>query len=86
MEQTKKWWQSRTIQAAIALIIGSVSFVAITTGFVDPSQLDQASTVYPEVKNGIELIKGGQLFAGFSAIVGSLVLYFRVKTSAKITA
>jgi hypothetical protein len=81
MEETKKWWQSRTIQSVLALVAGSVAFLLASFGVVSQEQLSQASTVYPEVQNGIALIQGGQLFAGFSIIVGALVVYFR--TTAK---
>lgn len=86
MEEQKKWWQSRTIQAAIALIVAGITFAGVSFGIVDPAQLDSATTVYPEVGNGIALIKGGQLFSGLSVIVGALVIYFRQKATAKIQA
>lgn len=81
MEETQKWWQSRTIKSVIALVAGSISYLLATFSVVSVEQLQQAGTVYPEVQNGIALIQGGQLFAGLSIIVGGLVAYFR--TTAK---
>ena len=84
MEQTKKWWQSRTIQSAIALIIAGLSFFAVRFSIVDISQLESASTVYPEVSNGLTLILAGQWFAGISIIAGALIIYFRQKATLRI--
>lgn len=77
MEETKKWWQSRTIQSVIALIGGSVAYLLASFSIVSVDQLQQAGTVYPEVHNGITLIQGGQLLAGVGVIGGALVAYFR---------
>lgn len=82
MEQTKKWWQSRTIQLAIALIIAGAGFFALKFSVVNVAQLESAATVYPEVENGIALINAGQWFAGISIIAGALIVYFR-KVAAK---
>jgi len=81
MEETKKWWQSRTIQMGIALIIASLAFLATSFGLVDVSQLEAAQNTIPEIKNGITLIHAGQIFAGIGAIVGALVVYFRQKAT-----
>ena len=85
MEQTKKWYQSRTVQLAIALIIASLGFVAASFGIVDVSQLESAQNTVPELQNGIALIKAGQVFGGIGAIVGALVVYFRVKANKLLT-
>lgn len=85
MEQTKKWWQSRTVQLAGALVIASLGFVAVSFGIVDVSQLEAAQNTMPELQNGIVLIKAGQVFGGIGAIVGSLVVYFRVKANKLLT-
>lgn len=77
MEETKKWWQSRTIQAAIALIVAGIAFLVVRFNIVDVAALESAANVYPEVSNGIALIQAGQWFAGISIIVGALVVYFR---------
>lgn len=81
MEQTKKWWQSRTAQVSIAFIVTAISYLAVSFGLVDVSQLEAAQNTVPEIKNGITLIKGGQIFAGIGAIVGALIIYFRVKAT-----
>jgi len=85
MEQTKKWWQSRTIQAAIALIVAGIAFLVVRFNIVDVAQLEGAANVYPEVSNGIALIDAGQWFAGVSIIVGVLVIYFRNTTKKLIS-
>ena len=82
MEEKKKWWQSRTVQAGIALIIASAAYLGISFGVVNIDQLESAQNTVPEVGNGITLIKGGQVFAGIGAIVGALVIYFRQKATA----
>lgn len=84
MEQTKKWWQSRTIQAAIALIVAGIAFFVVRFNIVDISQLESASTVYPEVANGIALIQTGQWVAGGTIIAGALIIYFRNSTTRRI--
>ena len=85
MEEQTKWWQSRTIKSAIALIVAGITFGTVSLGLVDLSQLSSASTVYPEVQNAVTLIKGGQLFTGLSILVGALVVYFRIQAQAKIS-
>lgn len=85
MEETKKWWQSRTIQSGIALIIAGLAFFAVRFNIVDVAQLESASAVYPEVSSGIALIEAGQWFAGISIIAGALVIYFRQKATRLIS-
>lgn len=84
MEQTKKWWQSRTIQLAIALIIAGLAFFAVRFSIIDMAQLETASTVYPDVEKGIALITAGNWLAGLSIIGGSLIVYFRQTATKKI--
>ena len=84
MTETKKWWQSRTIQAAIGLIVAGLSFLVVRFNIVDVAQLESASTVYPEVSNGVALIQAGQWFAGIGVIVGALVVYFRIQARSRI--
>lgn len=79
MEQKQKWYQSNTVRAGIALIIAAISFLAVSFNLVDVGQLENAQNTVPEVSNAIDLIKGGQVFAGVGALVGALVVYFRVQ-------
>lgn len=74
---TKKWYQSNTIRAAIALIIAAVAYLAVSYNLVDTSQLEAATGTFPEVKTGINMIFAGEIFAGIGIVAGALVVYFR---------
>lgn len=79
MEQKQKWYQSNTVRAGLALIIAAISFLAVSFNLVDVDQLQNAQNTIPEVSNAVDLIKGGQIFAGIGALAGALVIYFRVQ-------
>jgi len=75
---TKKWYQSNTVRAALALIIAAIAYLAVSFNLVDQSQMEAATGTFPEVKNGLDMIFAGQIFAGIGAIAGALVVYFRI--------
>lgn len=79
MEQKQKWYQSNTVRAGLALIIAAISFLAVSFNLVDVDQLQNAQNTIPEISNAVDLIKGGQIFAGIGALAGALVIYFRVQ-------
>lgn len=77
-EQTKKWYQSNTVRAAIALIVAALSYLAVSFNLVDAQQLESATATYPEVHRGVQMIFAGQVLAGVVALGGALALYFRI--------
>lgn len=79
--EKQSFWKSRTVRSALALIFGAISYLAASFGFVDWQDLGAAETVYPDIQNGIAMIKAGQWLAGLTLIGSSLAIYFRVKAT-----
>lgn len=75
--ETKKWWQSRTIQAVLALIAGAVAHFLASFGVVEWEDLQRAQTVYPEIESGWAMIQAGRIMDALVIIGGSLAIYFR---------
>ena len=86
MEQTQKWYESKIVRMALALILGGLSFFGVSYGTINVEDLDRASTVYPEVANGIAMIQAGQWASGLLIIFGAVLLYFRVYKTTKVIA
>lgn len=81
--QTQKWWQSRTIQAVLALIAGAIAHFLASFGVVQWDDIEHAKTVYPDIDSGIAMIQVGRIMDGLVLVGGSLAIYFR-KTAKKL--
>lgn len=79
--ETQKWWQSRTVRSLLALVLGSISYLAASLGFIDWEDLNRAQTVYPDVSSGIVMVQAGQWLAGVTLIGSALAIYFRVNAT-----
>lgn len=86
MENAQKWYQSKIVRLALALVIGGLSYFGVSYGVIDANDLDAASTVYPEVGNAVSLIIAGQWVAGGVALIGILIGYFRIFKTSKVIA
>lgn len=84
MEETQKWYQSKIVRLALALVVGALAVFGIQYNVISEIDLDAAGTVYPEVIRAIDLIKTGQWLTGVIAIGGALIAYFRVFKTTKV--
>lgn len=66
------------------LVAGSLTYLGITLGYFDPADYERAQTVYPEVETGVAMIRGGQVVAGITTVLGSLAMYFRIFSTTKL--
>jgi len=76
--QTKKWFQSKVVRMALALMIGAGAFFLVSYNLIDPNDLANADNISPELQRGIDLIKGGQWLSGLTSIASALIAYFRI--------
>lgn len=85
MEQTKKLFQSRTVQAVLALMAGAVAHFLASFGVIDWNDLQHAQAVYPDLDGGVLMLKAGRWMDALVLVGGSLAIYFR-KTATKFIA
>lgn len=84
MEVKKKWWQSKTIGAAITLMLFSGVELLKQINFITSTAAQEAQIAYPAIENGIEQIKGNMWYSGIATLISALVIYFRATAKAAI--
>lgn len=84
MESKKKWWQSKTIGAAITLILVSGFKLLEQINFITSEAAQAAQVAYPQIESGIEQVKGQMWYSGIATLIGALVVYFRSTAKAAI--
>jgi hypothetical protein len=83
-EQTKKWYQSRTIQLSVALIVTAGNSLLQQINFITSEQVQAANDAYPQIQSGISQVQNGMWYSGIATLIGVAVVYFRFKTNQKI--
>lgn len=84
MEQKKGFFESKIVKSALALIVGGLSYLGVSVGYLNPDDLNNAQVVYPEIGKAVELVKAGQWLSAAMVLISALVIYFRLFKTTKI--
>lgn len=82
--EKKPWYKSKTIGAAITLVLVSGFKLLEQINFISNDAVQAANVAYPQIENGIQQVQGQMWYSGLATLIGALVIYFRSTAKATI--